>query len=410
MFRYLLRCCLFLTLPLFIGINLVMAQDAPQPDPVGQRPDAPMYALHGPYWVGTRTMELDAGTENAVRFTVWYPAVNPNGLEEAVTYVLSANHTVRTDYGVSPDAPFTVLGHALSDAAPDLSGAPYSLVINSHAFTAQMWQMYLGEHLASYGFVVMAPEHSHDSFDNVYTDSVIRILEVTRLIDYADALTAAGGELTGMIDSDRVAVGGHSAGGMISYGAAGAPMHWASVLDFCQSAPDAPDCADLEGQFSQIQALLETTISPDEMVPIITNSRVDAIFPMAGTIEIYGEAGLASLTVPMLSLFGSNDPYDWMMSPAYDAINSTEKAQVVFLEGGHALFYNQCEAFPWLVENGLYWGCSDTVWDMARAQDLTNCFVTAFLLDTLNGDADAHAALMPEAVDFPGIEYTSTMH
>ena len=69
---------------------------------------------------------------------------------------------MRTDYGISPDEPFTVLGHALEGAVPDPSGAPYPLVINSHAFTAQMWQMYVGEHLTSYGFVVIAPEHAHE--------------------------------------------------------------------------------------------------------------------------------------------------------------------------------------------------------------------------------------------------------
>jgi hypothetical protein len=42
---------------------------------------------------------------------------------------------------------------------------------------------------------------------------------------------------------------------------------------------------------------------------------------------------------------------------------------------------------------------------MDRAHDLINHFTTAFLLDTLKGDAAAHAALAPDAVAFPGIEY-----
>jgi len=49
--------------------------------------------------------------------------------------------------------------------------------------------------------------------------------------------------------------------------------------------------------------------------------------------------------------------------------------------------------------------CADAVWDMDRAHDLANHFVTAFLFDILNGDEAAHAALAPDAVAFPGITY-----
>ena len=56
-------------------------------------------------------------------------------------------------------------------------------------------------------------------------------------------------------------------------------------------------------------------------------------------------------------------------------------------------------------EMGLDFLCSDPVWDMDRAHDLINHFTTAFLLDVLKGDVEAHAALSPDAVSFPGIVY-----
>jgi hypothetical protein len=61
-----------------------------------------------------------------------------------------------------------------------------------------------------------------------------------------------------------------------------------------------------------------------------------------------------------------------------------------------------------LVELGLYFACADPVWDMDRAHDLINHFTTAFLLDTLKGDKDAHAALLAENVSFLGITYETT--
>jgi predicted dienelactone hydrolase len=381
------------------------AQDTAVPPQVGLRPDAPTYALHGPYWVGTQTLEMDAGTDEALRFTVWYPALNPDGLEESVTYQMGPNHALVSIYGFPPDDPFTVFGHALEGAAPDLSGAPYPLVINSHAFTAQMWQMYLGEHLASYGFVVIAPEHVHDSWDNVATDIVIRMFEVDHTIDDAGAMTASDGRLPGMIDMDKIAVGGHSSGGMTSYGSAGAPILWTGVQDYCQTAPDDAECANLEGQFREINQLLGTNAAADELLPVIVNSRVDAIFPMAGTMELQGQEGLAAITIPMMTLFGSADPAAAWMYPAYQYVGSTQKSQVVFENAGHGIFYPQCDVFPYVAEFGFYWACSDFVWDLARANDLTNHFVTAFLLDTLKGDEEAHAALAPDAASFPGITY-----
>ena len=56
-----------------------------------------------------------------------------------------------------------------------------------------------------------------------------------------------------------------------------------------------------------------------------------------------------------------------------------------------------------------FWSCSDSIWDMDRAHDLTNHFTTAFLLDVLKGDKETHKALLPDAVKFPGIQYTTTM-
>lgn len=403
--RYLISLLFIGLLFLFSSTSLLTAQDTVVPPPVGERTDAPTYALHGPYWVGTQTIEMDAGTEDALRFTIWYPALNPDGLEESVTYHMGPNNALVSMYGFSPDAPLTVLGHALEGAMPDLSGAPYPLVINSHAFTAQMWQMYLGEHLASYGFVVIAPEHIHDSWSGQNTTYAIRILEVNRTITDAETLTAEDGALAGMIDVERIAVGGHSGGGITSYGTAGAPISWAGIEQYCEEFPDDVTCTDLDIQHQQVIDLLGTETGPDGLLPVIWDDRIDAIFPMAGNTSMYEPQGLKSITIPMMSLFGSVDPEIRWFPAAYENVSSVQKAQVVFNDAGHGIFYNQCETFPYILDYGFYWACSDPVWDLARTHDLTNHFVTAFLLATLYGDVDAAAALAPDAVSFPGITY-----
>jgi predicted dienelactone hydrolase len=108
---------------------------------VGLRPDAPPYALHGPYWVGAREFVIEPDSERPLPLTVWYPALNPQGAAEEIEYVY--------DNFVSIEG-FTQPGHALADAAPDTANAPYPLVIVSHGLVNYRYNLaYLAEHLAS---------------------------------------------------------------------------------------------------------------------------------------------------------------------------------------------------------------------------------------------------------------------
>jgi predicted dienelactone hydrolase len=393
---------MLLMLVMLLSFSFVVAQDVAGPEPVGERPDSPPYGLHGPYWVGTQRMVIDAETD-PLWVTVWYPALNPTGAPEEVVYDMAEGHVLRTM--IPADAPFTVNGHALLNAEADLAAAPYPLVIYSHGYTAPMWYVFAGEHLASWGFVVIAPDHLQDSWDNVYTNLVRRLLDVKRTITFADSLTASDGSFAGLIDTDHIAVGGHSAGGMISYGAGGGTLNWEPIKAYCAApVPDDPACNNLDIQYAEILELLNIS-DPNDPLPAIWDSRVDAIFPEAGTDELYGADGLATVNVATLIMYGTVDAGVPWMSTSYPLVGSQTKAEVVFQNAGHGIFYNHCEAFPYLLDYGVYWACSDAVWDLHRSHDLVNHFTTAFLLDTLKGDTEAHAALAVDAVDFAGVTY-----
>lgn len=58
------------------------------PEPVGLRPDAPEYAKHGPFWVGYKALVIGEGTDRPLEAGLWYPALNPKGLKEEITYAL----------------------------------------------------------------------------------------------------------------------------------------------------------------------------------------------------------------------------------------------------------------------------------------------------------------------------------
>lgn len=136
--------------------------------------------------------------------------------------------------------------------------------------------------------------------------------------------------------------------------------------------------------------------------------RVDAIVPMAGDAYFFDEMGLAEITVPVMALGGTIDtgtPYLWGTYPTYEYVSSETKARVGFENAEHMIFGTTCDDFPLFTQIGFYSFCSDPVWDMQRAHDLTNHFVTAFLRAQLMQDADAAAVLSPDAVQFPGIIY-----
>ncbi len=380
------------------------------PPQVGLRPDAPPYALHGPYWVGTRTFDANTG-DRPTKVLLWYPAVNPTGAEENITY----------------GAPIS--GHALQDAALDLADGPYPLVIFAHGMNGTPAEAsYLTEHLASHGFVVMAMAFADNMAQpmemlplSVY---IMRPRDVSWLIDYAETLNATEGDFAGMILIDRVAITGHSFGGYTTLVAGGA--RWTVPLsadDWCTVYPETtmppefgsfklcdPSPGIAEWFFNEVASLFGLESMPTDLYPSLGDPRIDAIVSMAPGMDFFGGAGTASVIVPAMVLVGSHDRfvfsyYDKYLPWVYENLGSDLKSLVVFHGADHFAFQQGCDSLLWEPGADYFWLCSDPVWDMDRAHDLINHFATAFLLATLKDDAEAAAALAPEAVAFPGVTY-----
>lgn len=80
----------------------------------------------------------------------------------------------------------TIHGEAVADATP-ADGGPFPLVVLSHGFSGNPeWYRTIAEHLASHGFVVVAPEHlESDWLSDVVPASLSRPADVSVAIDYA---------------------------------------------------------------------------------------------------------------------------------------------------------------------------------------------------------------------------------
>lgn len=397
------------------GYGAVVEMTATEP-PHGIRFDAPPYAIDGPYSVGVRHFQIEATAQNErpLNGTVWYPALNSQGITPVYTYEMAV--------GPGQTPPWGITGHALPKAAADLTGGPYPLVVYSHAHTSFSQESpYLTEHLASLGFVVMAVDHEDNQFATLgqrpWQTEYQRADEVRRQIVYAETLTAEEGALAGAIDTESVGVIGASLGGGTALAAGGARLDLDNFRTLCESgSPEiqyyvlGADCVNVLENEAGLAALAGLDEVPDGLWPDWSDERVDAVVALMPTIAQFGVSGIQAVHAPTLLVRGLSDPlvgaHHAMYQP-YENLQVDRKAEVAFENGGHMLFASACRDAADLVAMGFSFYCADPAWDMDRAHDLINHFTSAFLLAELKGDDEAAAALAAENVAFPGVEFQS---
>lgn len=265
------------------------AQDAGAPPAVGLRPDAPTYALHGPYWVGTQTF-VGEDVNGPMDIRVWYPALNPSGVEGDITYVM---HWEAEGLGFTRDQLLVnIAGHAILDAKIDLTAAPYPLVMLSIGFAAEPpFMAWLVEHIASYGFVVVAPDHKEQNtpgLPDLPRTNLARPVTISRAIDYAGTLTDTSGALAGMIDMERIAIMGQSSGGTTTLSVAGARFDMGEFAALCATVTaDSPAVYQVACTPSPDFAVAEMTrilgldAAPQGLWPSMADPRVDVAIPMS---------------------------------------------------------------------------------------------------------------------------------
>ena len=121
---------------------------------------------------------------------------------------------------------------------------------------------------------------------------------------------------------------------------------------------------------------------------------------------IFGKEGLQQLKIPALVMVGSADPVtipERDAYPVYEYLGSSSKYLMVLENAGHFIFVDECSEL--LRRFDMFDICSDKVWDMARAHDLINHMITAFLLAKIDNDPVAEEALAPDAVNYRAVRY-----
>ena len=169
----------------------------------------------------------------------------------------------------------------------------------------------LGEHLASYGFVVALPQHpgsdyqqAQDLFNGLSRqvferdEFIDRPKDISFVIDELERRNA--GEFGGRLNLTSVGVGGHSFGGYGAMAVAGAEIDWQNLNRECHPNNAFPNTALL----LQCRALQLPQKNYDFRDPRV--QAVAAVNPVNNAI--FGRTGLGKVKVPIIIAGGSYDP------------------------------------------------------------------------------------------------------
>ena len=329
----------------------------------------------GPWAVGRMTdTVVDTVRDRSLTVDIWYPvdAADTGG-------ALS-----------SYDLVFAALQSSLALDAPPVSLVPArSLVVFSHgSFGIRFQSFFLMEHLASHGFIVVAPDHAgntaadlifgtEDPIEQIVVD---RPLDVQVVIDRMLERSATPGDaFDNRIDPERIGVAGHSFGG------------YTAIAQISGTSATAPD------------------------------PRVRAIMPIAPASGVLTDAELAGVGAPAFILGGTADtttPIDPQSTRPFELFAGLRQRADI-QQAGHQSFTNICVFSDVLLDAGVPTtliefllgsadeGCAPELIPIQDAQQLTNLYATAFLKRVLEGDGQyqqflngRHATTQGLPVDF----------
>ena len=201
-----------------------------------QPPVTPELALSGSYDVGVTTTKINdpdrintanfiTTTDRPLLLEIWYPI---NLLTQKLKPTKATYKNV-----TRLQKPFELQGEAYRDALI-VSDGKFPVVVLSHGFTGYRTQMfYLGEHLASHGYIVIGIDHKDSTNSEVFDDATRasgfistlynRARDQQFVLNYFSASRPSNdlNNLVKRMDTNNAAIIGHSMGGFGAINTAG---------------------------------------------------------------------------------------------------------------------------------------------------------------------------------------------
>lgn len=222
--------------------------------------------------VGYRRVEIqDSVTGERFPVSIWYPT--------------------RVQPSVFESGPYSM--RVARDAAP--ADGEFGLIVISHGSGGGSLNHYdLAMALASGGYVVAAPTHPRDNFQDMSGIGSVdvwtgRPRQVSRVIDRLLEDTALGAR----IQRERIGVVGHSSGGYTALAVAGAKPSMNALVEHCKGNPEDVRFCSFGGAAAREAALRGGDI------PDVRDRRVRAIVLLAPHGALFTDEALSNVVVPV---------------------------------------------------------------------------------------------------------------
>lgn len=374
----------------------------------GAATELPELGRPGDYPIATQTVMMDLGERPVISATsavtgggarapreltvrLWYPTTETSGTAAAY----------QQDISRSGKGPLLVTfeGSAIESAIAK-TDERFPLVVMSHGYGGWAEHFsFLGEHIASHGYVVASINHADArpdgaisfliSFGNVLQNRALDQHQViTQLLSAAESATdSADRGYAAAIDPARVGLIGYSMGGYGAFRTAGAPYDYSG--EGLTNLPEDSRTAMLAGSSKPVGLRAMVALAPWGGAP---RNR-------SWTTE-----GLQKLTTPTLIIAGNQDDvvdFDQGIRWLFDNITQSQRHLLVYREARHNIAGNAITDpdFPANQDFATAEYIREPVWRTERINAINQHFVTAFLDLYLKDEADKAAYLAPPSQD-----------
>lgn len=351
----------------------------------------PVYAKSGSWFAGVKTIQANNPDQLDVKgfqfsydrpltFEVWYPTQNIADASPAVYHN-------QTRLG----KPFSIQGTAIRDAKPN-DEQKFPLVVLSHGYTGYRTIMYyLGEHLASRGYVVVSIDHTDSTNEDVdfkrdpHSGFVSTLYNRARDQQFAlDFISDPKNGWASVVNTEQSSVIGYSMGGYGAINTVGGCFDISSekLKNIGFPAPLA----------LLVSPFLDSCNGGREQVDERWKAMV-AFAPWGQQYDLHNKEKLAQLSVPSLFVAGSEDDvsgYENGVKKLYEQTKGQDKYLLVYDNARHNIAPHPAPkvAYEEEVDYGHY---ADPVWSNEVLNTVNKHMVTAFL--------DCHIKKVPEACE-----------
>lgn len=346
-----------------------------------QTPATPKLAHVGPLPVGVKTITITGpnllNREDGRELTleVWYPS---SSISTATKAVYSDVTRTRQE--------FALQGEAYRNAELKTSTEKYPLVVLSHGYTGYRSIMfYLGEHLASHGYLVAAIDHTDSTNKEIdFEENSGAGFHSTLLHRSRDQQAVLGffkkNESTWSADTSLASVIGYSMGGYGALNTAGA----------CHSFPDNVASAfgfDPKEQSKALSALNSCNAGLDKIDP--SWKALVTLAPWGGESGVI--TGLEKITIPSLFIAGEEDDvsgYENGVKKLFDETGAKHKYLMVYENARHNIAPHPAPKVAYDSELGLghYF---EPAWSTETLNRINKHMILAFLNYHVKGDSQS---------------------